>query len=196
VDDALHKLEHALREFPGQAELTALLAYSNEIVAARQRHDAVNELAKRAKQLLQNGRPQEAQTLLNGAVQQYPDEDIFLPLLKRAIDAVSQGQALSAETETEVRVPKPAVKTLADFRTPNSAGRLGTDVRRPKRRIPVPGAVVGLALLIVVGLMVWVMSPSKANYQPQLDAGRSYFAQSEFSKAVDVLQQIPSSSPL
>jgi ketosteroid isomerase-like protein len=40
------------------------------------------------------------------------------------------------------------------------------------------------------------MFPGKDKYQPQLDAGRSYLAQKEFSKTVDILQQIPSSSPL
>jgi len=55
---------------------------------------------------------------------------------------------------------------------------------------------IGPVLLIVAVLIGWALFPGSTRYQQQLDSAKSYFAQKDFAKAIDVLQQIPSSSPL
>jgi ketosteroid isomerase-like protein len=199
VDDAIPKLEKALKEFPGETELSALLAYSNEILAARRRTDSVNELAKRAKTLLRNGKPREAETLLKEGLRQFPDEEAFVTLLKRAQDASTKEQEAAPDIPVETTPTRTADETV----TVSPAGTGFGRVRNPEKLVEVyrtsiwRRASIGLLLLIVAGLVGWwALIPHKTPYQQEFEQAKSYAEQKEFGKAIDVLQKIPSNSPL
>ncbi|PYS48651.1 MAG: hypothetical protein DMG13_25090, partial [Acidobacteria bacterium] len=211
VDDAIGKLENALRQFPGDSELAALLAYSNEIVAARRRADAISDLAKRAKALLQTGKPREAESLLKNAVRQYSDEEGFQPLLKRAKDEVAalekREQAARAEHTTVISEAKPAVETRSAVRSdvrdraavPTPGPALGARVRNPQRLARAYAAAIGLILVLIIGgFLGWTLfrGPGGPDYRQQLTSAESLVKQRDFAKAIEVLQQIPSSSPV
>src|SRR5262249_28729132 len=142
---------------------TALLAYSNEILDAIKRTDDVNNLAKRAKTLLQAGRAREAESLLQDATKQYPDEEIFLPLLKRAREAVAQED--TARDQDTVRTPREVVGANRQqvpvvpqekHRVPPppvEPGRKG----REQRSGQVLRAAIWLAVVIAIGLVGWLL---------------------------------------
>ena len=210
VDDAIGKLENALRQFPGDSELAALLAYSNEIVAARRRADAISDLAKRAKALLQTGKPREAESLLKNAVRQYSDEEGFQPLLKRAKDEVAalekREQAARAEHTTIISEAKPAVETRSAecvTRRPavTSVVIVSVNIGRclPCCSVaPIGITTTPLASAHARGTSRCVMraSPGGPDYRQQLTSAESLVKQRDFAKAIEVLQQIPSSSPV
>src|SRR5262249_4683112 len=202
VDEAIQKLQGGLREYPEEGELLALLAYCNEIVAARRRTDAVNDLAKRARSMLQSGRAREAEVLLNKALHDYPDEEVFFPLLKRTKEAIEREQTApsrpSADTVVEPRRPTPAPAPPAEPKrsTPAPATDLNARVRNPERLSRAFRGAIGLAIVIVLAIVGWWMLSGKTDYQEQFAAGKSYFEQKDFTKAIETLQQIPSNSPL
>ncbi len=89
VDAAILKLDEAIRRYPGEGDLTSLHAYTKEVVAARQRADAIADLIKQSKKLLDAGKPREALGRLKEAETRYPGEESLLALLKRAEESVS-----------------------------------------------------------------------------------------------------------
>src|SRR5262249_47828161 len=63
--------------------------------------------------------------------------------------------------------------------------------------IPKPVIWAGLLIAVIaVGLVVWVLIPETPAYDQQIASGRSFLEQTQFENAREILQQVPSSSPL
>ena len=77
VESARKRIEAGLAEFPGEPELTSLLSYAGEVLAARQRAEAISQLARKAKKLIQDGKSPEAERLLADAVAKYPGKKVW-----------------------------------------------------------------------------------------------------------------------
>jgi serine/threonine protein kinase len=124
VDTAIVKLDEAIRQHPGESEISSLHAYAKEIVAARQRADAVADLIKQSRKLLDSGKPREAHSLLKNGVARYSGEESLLALLTRAEEAVS---VLDKSTDAATRRDKvlaQARSEIAKKRWDSAAGIL------------------------------------------------------------------------
>src|SRR5262249_42207845 len=80
---------------------------------------------------------------------------------------------------------------------PLPATPLGARVRNPQRLARAYASIIGL--VVVLAAIVWggwALFRSGPDYQQQFASANTYFEQKDFAKAIEVLQQIPSSSPL
>jgi hypothetical protein len=201
VDDVIVRLQDALREHPGEGELTALYAYAKEIAEARHRAEEIIDLAKRAMTLLQTGRPREAESLLLDAVNLYPDEETFLPLLDRAKAEAVPLQARSGATpHSNVGTSKTEIhaETRASAGTKIDAVDRASSMNIAQLKLVRPLRIaILLGIAIVIALVAWIVLFSRRpEYKDQFDSARAYFEQKEFVRAMEALQRIPSSSSL
>jgi eukaryotic-like serine/threonine-protein kinase len=201
VDSAIARLQTALRDNPGESELIALHAYAKEILDAREGAEDIGNLAKKAIALLQSGKPSEAESLLKDAVTRYPEEETFPPLLARAQAEVAAMQAKQAAkrapdaitSKLQIRLDTarpgtPKVEVTAPASTPDA------DISRPKQgRLARTAVLIGV--LLVIALIVWVAVPRRPQYQEQFESARGFFQQKDYGKAIEALQEIPSTAP-
>jgi serine/threonine-protein kinase len=122
LDEALSVLEPAAREYPEAGGLSSLIAYVNETKAARERADEVSRIMREARSLINSGKWVEAISLLQPALERFPNEENIHSLLEKARAektsrerAQAVAQALSeAETHRSQRRYAEALRVLDD----------------------------------------------------------------------------------
>jgi serine/threonine-protein kinase len=195
VDDAIGKLQDALRESPESVELTGLYAYAKEIVQAH-RAVEISDLAKRSMILLQSNKPRDAESVLKDALKSYPEEQTLLSLLDRARTEIATphpqhaGRDLGSDTKTHAETRATAESVIAA-----AAPALGTirSLAQPKGDERSRIAIV-VSILVMIFLLAWIVLPQgKKTYTKIRETAVSPSVEGESSEPASVERVIPGS---